>query len=370
MSAAVEIDSRFRAMADYSPVLLWMSGTDSECFFFNQTWLDFTGRKLDQELGVGWAEGVHPEDFARCMDIYQHAFATRERFEAEYRLRRRDGQYRWILDRGSPRYSDHGDFEGFIGSCIDITEHHVSHEKLRLAEAQLRQSIEARDEFLSIVSHELKTPLTSLALQMQLLSLSAAKEEGVAKGIDLSKRQIMRLTALVEDLIEVSTSEGGRVRLDCQNFDLVELVREVIERVGSQAASAGCEIRLVAPDQLTGRWDRFRIDQVLVNLLTNAVKYGAGKPIEIDVSRGSEGGLDQAEVQVTDHGIGIQEVDLERVFKRYERAVSSKNYGGLGLGLYIARQIAELHGGVIEVDSRPGEGATFRLKLPLAAALV
>src|SRR5262249_7526125 len=151
-----------RNMADAAPVLLWMAGTDSLCTFFNQTWLDFTGRSIEKEWGVGWAEGVHFEDFQRCVDTYQAAFRAREPFGMEYRLRRFDGECRWILDRGVPRYSPDGTFLGYIGSCVDITD-------LKELERELQSAVQARDDFLSIASHELRTPLTAVQLQIDLL---------------------------------------------------------------------------------------------------------------------------------------------------------------------------------------------------------
>src|SRR4051812_34225848 len=144
-------------MADASPVLLWMAGRDALCTFFNQTWLRFTGRTLEEEWGVGWAEGVHFEDFQRSMDTYTAAFNKREVFEMEYRLKRADGEYRWILDRGTPRLAQDGTFAGYIGSCVDITDR-------KKLEISLRQAVRDRDDFLSIATHELRTPLTSLQL--------------------------------------------------------------------------------------------------------------------------------------------------------------------------------------------------------------
>src|SRR6188508_1397183 len=116
-----ETESRFRTMADQAPVLLWMAGRDGLCDFFNQTWLRFTGRSLEEELGNGWAEGVHPEDFSRCMQVFLEAFVAQRPFAMEYRLKRHDGEYRWILDQGAPRFDGDGEFGGFIGSCVDIT---------------------------------------------------------------------------------------------------------------------------------------------------------------------------------------------------------------------------------------------------------
>ncbi|HYP88370.1 MAG TPA: PAS domain S-box protein, partial [Polyangiaceae bacterium] len=142
-------DARFRLLADNAPVMLWMSGLDGLCEFFNTTWLDFTGRTLAQERGNGWAEGVHADDFQDCMDSYLNAFVARRAFRVEYRLRRRDGQYRWILDHGVPRYADNLVFEGFIGSCVDITEMRENAEALRARSLALASALREREVLLS-----------------------------------------------------------------------------------------------------------------------------------------------------------------------------------------------------------------------------
>ncbi len=203
-----EIENRFRNMADASPVLLWMAGTDGLCTFFNQTWLTFTGRGIEEEWGVGWAENVHFEDFARCMDTYVQAFNARAVFEMEYRLRRHDGEYRWILDRGAPRYTPTGGFAGYIGSCIDITER-------RVLEQELRGAVQERDEFLSIASHELGTPITALRLLVETLLRALRRKvdaQQTAEMVGAIEDQILRLSRLVETLLDVSRIAEGRWR--------------------------------------------------------------------------------------------------------------------------------------------------------------
>ncbi|HVV49906.1 MAG TPA: PAS domain S-box protein, partial [Polyangia bacterium] len=207
-----ETDARFRNMADVAPVLLWMSRPDGLCTFFNQTWLEFTGRTMQEEWGVGWAENVHFEDLEGCLETYRVAFNERRVFEMEYRLRRKDGAYRWILDRGTPRTTPDGRFAGYIGSCIDITD-------WRELEADLRRAIEVRDDFLSVASHELGTPLTTLRLHVDQLQKTFGAAEAAAPGgrsvearVGAVSQEVERLSRLVETLLDSTRLAVGSWR--------------------------------------------------------------------------------------------------------------------------------------------------------------
>jgi PAS domain S-box-containing protein len=358
-----ETEARFKNMADAAPVLLWMSRTDGLCTFFNQTWLNFTGRSLSEEWGVGWAEGVHFEDFQRCMDTYIDAFNQRQVFEMEYRLRRRDGEFRWILDRGTPRYTPDGTFAGYIGSCVDITER-------KQLEVDLRQAVRVRDEFLSIASHELRTPLTSLQLRVESLlrRVQDRPDEALSSGrlvrdAAVALDQILHLGNMVNVLLDVSRIGEGRLAFEYQEVDVAALVGEVIERLKGPAADAGCDIRLQTHELPRARWDRFRIEQVVTNLLANAIKYGAGQPVDVALTRAG----DRARLVVVDRGPGIAHEHQAQLFERFARFAPARHYGGFGLGLWISREIVRAHGGEIGVRSSPGGGAAFDVELPLTA---
>jgi PAS domain S-box-containing protein len=358
-----ETESRFRNMADASPVLLWMSGTDSLCTFFNHTWLRFTGRTLAQEYGVGWAEGVHFEDFSRCMDVYERAFSAREDFEMEYRLRRADGEYRWVLDRGTPRFTDDGTFAGFIGSCVDISDH-------RSVEAKLRQSIRDREDFLSIASHELRTPLTSLVLGLERLARDATGATGANPDTERFVRdakravhQAHRLDELVDDLLDITTLVSGRFELSLAQADLAAIACTAVDRMSEPARRAGTPLILEAGSPVIGTWDRSRLERVVTNLLSNAVKYGRGKPVRVAVTAEA----DSAVLTVCDEGIGIDPSDQRRIFGRFERAVSARNYSGFGLGLWIVQELVRAHGGEVGMESSPGSGTTLKVSLPREA---
>jgi len=226
---------------------------------------------------------------------------------------------------------------------------------------QAVRAISVRDDFLSVAGHELKTPLTALMLQGQSLGRMSSDARIVERAEKLV-RQASRLGKLVDELLDVSRITAGRLRLELEDVDLTTVVVENVGRLTEELARAGSQVRLAVEGELHGHWDRSRIEQVVSNLLSNAIKYGAGKPIDVAASRAE----DRAIVVVRDRGIGIAAEDQARIFGRFERAVSSRHFGGLGLGLWIVRQIVEAHGGTIAVDSAPGEGAEFRVELPLS----
>lgn len=231
-----------------------------------------------------------------------------------------------------------------------------------------QKAILVRDEFLSIASHELKTPLTPLKIQVQQLSrllqkstLHTVDPARLDRMLEISNRQVERLSRLIDDLLDISRISSGKLSLSLESFDLGELLHDLTGRFANQIVAAGCELRIDVPTPFPVHWDLLRIEQVLVNLLSNATKYGAGKPVLIRVARQG----DKARIEFFDGGIGVAPADHQRIFERFERAVSGTHFGGLGLGLYITRQIVEAHQGRIFVESRAGEGSCFIVEVPL-----
>ncbi len=231
---------------------------------------------------------------------------------------------------------------------------------------EAQAAVAARDEFLSIASHELRTPLTALRLALENMRRVSTREaierlppQYVERVLATAERQGQRLEKLVAALLDVSRIQMGRLDLDLEQVDLGAAVAEAAAHLEDEASQAGSEIRIQGTPA-GGLWDRLRVSQVVTNLLSNAVKYGAGKPVDVEFGP-RDGG---ARLAVRDRGIGIDPADQVQIFERFERAVSSRNYGGLGLGLYIAKRLVEAHGGTIRVESRPGEGSTFVVDLP------
>jgi PAS domain S-box-containing protein len=316
-------------------------------------------------------------DSGKLLDIPEEPISTRSGL-------------RYLHTRKIPLGNKDGKPEYLLGISEDITDRKLAEEELKKSQvalqssyaelenrvqertAQLNEAVRVRDEFLSIASHELKTPLTPLKLQLQNLVRTLNPKGGSAQSLVIppeqliqlvhsSDRQITRLTRLIEDLLDVSRITAGHLNLHLEEVDLSQLVSETVERYAEQFGEADCAVEIDAPKPVLGLFDRLRIEQVIVNLMTNALKYAPGKPVRFSVHK-----LDgRAQLSVRDQGAGIPEEQLERLFNRFERGATSAGLGGLGLGLYISRQIIQTHGGTIHIESRPGAGATFVIDLPL-----
>ncbi|WP_434382032.1 sensor histidine kinase [Melittangium boletus] len=526
---------RLLALLSYSHQLLWSSAGRDPAWRHLSHWTDFTGQSPDGTLPRDWMDAIHPEDHAHLRRVLEKAHAERVSFECQYRLRREDGRYFWMLGRGVPLLDADGSIREWVASSTDIhawrqaeerarflmragevlsssldydvtlaalarlvvpmhgdwcivdvldaeggfsraqvmaepsvpealvaevrglapvpspqpvyppavalvegraslvpdvseellrrvasgPEHLAAmrrigirslitvpmsvhgrilgaltflvtrpgrgydEEDLRFAQElasraalsvenarlyrEAQEAIRLRDEFLSIASHELRTPLTPLSLKLQALGRAAeAQPEAplaaqVRSHVDVGLRQVRHLTELMRDLLDVSSIVGGTFHLRRERVDLVAVVREVAGRLGSEAVRTQTPLLIDAEGAAVGHWDRSRLEQVVTNLVDNALKYGAGAPVYVGLQ--VEAGL--VRLTVRDQGIGIAPELLGRIFDRYVRAVSERHYGGLGLGLYITRTIVEAEGGWVRVDSTPGQGATFTVELPL-----
>jgi signal transduction histidine kinase len=247
--------------------------------------------------------------------------------------------------------------------------------QLQVTQRELERAVRMRDDFMSMVSHELRTPLNTLYLEAQLRQLHVSKgnlaaftADRLPAMIERDQRQIRNMVRLIDDMLDVTRMRKDALSIQPKPTDLAQLARAVVENLRQQAEAAGSEISLQAPAELPGVWDEFRIEQVLTNLLTNALRYGGGRPVSMAVEQVGAGEDGFARVSVRDRGIGIAAEDQARIFEQFERTEHSRKHAaGLGLGLYITRQIVDLHGGRIGVESAPGEGSTFSVELPLAA---
>lgn len=396
-----ESEARFRSMADTAPVLIWVSGNDGRYEWLNRPWLEFTGRTLADELGNGWFDGVHPDDRDRRTRTWQAAADHRTRFTSQYRLRRHDGEYRWILDHGVPRFTPEKGFSGFIGSCVDIHEQMEQQRELEenarrledlttelemtVDELQTRTSEEARareeaeharrvaeeasqakSQFLAVMSHELRTPLNAILGFTDLLAgeISGPLNEPQREHLDRIRTSSWHLLNLIDQLLSLSRIEAGRADLHIESVDIAALGRETARLI--EPAAARKDLRLVAsvPDHpIRARTDAGKVRQILLNLLNNAVKFTDVGEVELSILH-DNGWI---HIRVRDTGIGIAPDHANRVFDPFTQVepVSSRGRGGTGLGLSVTRQLARLLGGDVDLASELGRGSLFTVRLPV-----
>jgi PAS domain S-box-containing protein len=496
-------EERFRLLADSAPMLLWLADAEGRCTYFNKSWLDFTGRTAEQEAGDGWAEGVHPDDRARCLATYQAALRSREPFRMEYRLRRADGAFRWVQDMGTPCVNPDGGFAGFIGSAIDIMERRAAEEEraallvreqaarteaeqqrdfarllvenapvavavslgpehrvvqmnpaaqaltglsreavigkaasegsqearlavaalcdqvyrtgrpqvvpeMRLAlasgrvlffqmtftplpgpdgkpigviqvgvditarkraELALKEADRHKDEFLAMLSHELRNPLAPILTGLELLQQGDANDRVRDQALGLMGRQVRHLARLLDDLLDVSRITRGTVPLRLECLDLSQLARATAEDRRPLLERAGLALAVTEPAApIWVEGDSTRLAQVLDNLLDNAAKFTPrGGKVTVAVS--VDDAAAQAVLMVRDTGAGIEPRTLPHLFDVFMQADQGldRTPGGLGLGLALVKGLTELHNGEVEAASAgPGQGATFTVRLPLA----
>jgi signal transduction histidine kinase len=244
-------------------------------------------------------------------------------------------------------------------------------QQLRATQAELQRSLRLRDEFMSMVAHELRTPLNTLFLETQMRTvnlergnLAAFETDKLHKMVARDGRQIRSMVRLIDDMLDVSRITSGKLSIRREAVDLTALVRRVADDLAQHAGATGSVLEVLAFDTITGFWDAFRVEQIVVNLISNALRYGQGQPIEISLAHTQN----SAVIEVRDHGIGINAKDQERIFDAFERVVHQDRTGGLGLGLFITKQLVDAHGGAITLQSQPGNGALFSVTLPLAGS--
>jgi PAS domain S-box-containing protein len=386
-TAATGPENEARALLDSARVLMWLSGPDGRRTFLNRSWLEFTGRSRDDEIGNGWTSGVHPDDVLPLRRASESA--TETGFEVEYRLRRFDGEYRWVHEEARPRGAAGAPSAGFVGSCVDVTERRLREaallaereqlariveertSELSRANAELEKASRLKDQFLANVSHELRTPLTAiLGLSEALLDEPGAAPEKRKRALETIEESGRHLLSLINELLDLAKIEAGQMKIEMVEGVSGEAIAQGSLRFVKEAAQkkrVTVALTMEAPE-VTLRCDERRMKQVLVNLLGNAVKFtpeGGNVGLEVALDR-MEGAI---HFTVWDTGIGIHKADMGRLFAPFVQIDGSmtRQYGGTGLGLALSRRMVELHGGRLVAGSSPGKGSRFTVVLPWSA---
>jgi PAS domain S-box-containing protein len=364
---ARENEKWFRLMADSAPVLIWASGKDKLCTFVNKPWLEFTGRTFEQEKGNGWAEGVHPEDAPGCFKLYHESFDARRPFSMEYRLRRHDRQYRWLVDNGVPWYDEQNNFLGYIGSCVDVTERKQAESEVQTWRQELAHfsRVSTMGELAGSLAHELNQPLTSILFNTQTAQrflnntpLDLGELQEILGDIASEDRRagevIVRIRAMLKK---------GQAQMSPQKLN--DIIDEVITMVHSELVVRHVSVATVLASHLPPvHCDRIQIQQVLVNLIVNACDaMNANKPSERGVMIRTERlNARHIQVEVADCGPGFGAEAMSRVFEPF----FTTKPNGLGLGLQICRSIVQAHGGELSLGHNNGQGASVRFTLPIS----
>jgi PAS domain S-box-containing protein len=366
-----ESEARFRSMANTAPVMIWMSGLDSGCTFFNETWLQFTGRTMEQELGDQWASGVHPEDLAQCLDVYLKAFHARQQFSMEYRLRHFGGEYRWVMDQGVPRFGPDGTFVGYIGCASDIDERRRAETEVlqQRSELQHLSRVMILGELSGSLAHELNQPLTAILSNAQAALRFLSRDE-----VDLAE-----VRGILKDIVDEDKRAGEvihRLRLllkkgevQHQPLDVNEVVADVLRLINSELMNHETSVSIELAAELPSiSGDRVQLQQVLLNLILNGcdAMNGVDPPDRQLVVRteSASGNGNGVRVSVSDCGCGIPSERMEHIFEPFYTTKTN----GMGLGLAVCRTIVLAHSGLLSAMNNPaGRGATFYLTLPAAA---
>lgn len=358
---AEESQSRLAVLADAMPLIVYIMAPDSQITFCNKRFWDFLGLPPNDPSKISWEKIVHPDDISLAEKAFFNARNNNTTCVCEIRVKNSNGNYTWFLVRTEPICNENGELTHWYGTMIDISEQ-------RYIRDALQNAIKVRDEFLSIASHELKTPLTSLLLQTQLRKRYIGKGEHhrftpdkliVMKNDD--EKQLNRLINLVDEMLDISRIQNGKLTIRKTRFSFTELLHEVVSRFELQAQEHNTTITIDSEVDSMVNWDRYRLQQVIENLLTNALKYGNQTPIKIRV----EANPDKLTLYVKDQGPGVSELDSIRIFEQFERAITPSEASGLGLGLYIVKKIVLAHNGTIRVRSKLGEGSEFIVEIPL-----
>jgi PAS domain S-box-containing protein len=380
-------EASFRLLADAAPVMIWLTDRNALCEYFNRPWLEFRGRSIEEELGAGWTQGVHAADRERFLRAFAVAYRQRASFREEHRLRRSDGEYRWVLHTGVPRHSPDGAFMGYVGWVIDVTDDvarrrlvdeqkrqlEAVHVQLEATMAELeRRPLEPKaaarleSDFAALMNHELRTPLNVIFGYTELLAagLGGKLDPRGSEFVESIRSSAATLQMLIEELLAFARLNAGDERLVIGPCDATQLLRQAADLVRPIAVSKGLSFEVDGTGSAVPlRTDATKVKQVLGNILNNAVKFTEHGGVRAMVAPQVDGFI---EFVVLDTGPGIPHDQFERIFQPFTQLAPpmTRRTSGLGLGLAIGRRMARLLGGDLVAHSELGAGTRLVLRLP------
>ncbi len=369
--AMTESERRFRLMAEGLPAIVWVHDAHGQQEYVNRTFADFFDADIGSFVGDAWQELAHPDDRDEYVRRFDEAIRTHQPFTASVRVRRGDGQWRWMESYGRPRFSGAGEFLGMVGASLDVTERQQAQAQLELARDELERANKAKDEFLAALSHELRTPLAPALLTLDMLLQQDGFSEQVRGDLTSVRHHVALETRLIDDLLDLTRVTRGKVNLQLEPCDLHTLVQQAIHTCCDEAfQSKGIALSLqMQAREHTVHADPTRLSQVLWNLLRNAIKFTpANGTIRLQTSHPGPG---HVQIDVADSGVGIALQTLPTIFNAFEQGgqTITRRFGGLGMGLAIAKKMVELHGGEITAHSEGlGRGSRFTVLLPVLAS--
>ncbi len=355
-----------RLVSEAAPVLIWGATEALRNDWMSPFWSAYTGRSAEALAGSGWTSSVHPEDLDRCLGIRATSFEALAPFSMDLRLRRHDGEYRWMLDNGMPRFGSDGIAVGYVGTCVDIHQRKALEESLAERTQQLRLAERRQGQFLAKLSHELRNPLAPIANAASVLRTLEQTHPILLRLREILDRQVGRLGHLIEELIDVTRAAQGQISLVREPLAIGSVVQAAVAAAQERISAGGHHIEVEVPEErLFVRGDRGRLSQAIAHLITNAAKFSLRPDtITVVVRRVAR----TVQVLVRDHGEGIDPEFLPHAFELFAQQdqTLARTLGGLGVGLTLARRVAQLHGGDVEAFSDgPGHGSEFVLWLPL-----
>jgi PAS domain S-box-containing protein len=360
-------EDRFEKMANTAPVMIWIADVEGLFSFVNSVWLNYTGKKLGEELGMNWLKSVHPDDFERLLNVYRDAFGSRKPFSAEFRFQGINEAFQWMLMKGTPRLSDEGIFTGFIGSCVNINEQIKNEEKIKSINAELIESNETKDKFFSIIAHDLRGPLSGLAQLLEILVTDYDEmEEGEKTEIVTEAAKVSNSTyALIENLLEWSRVQTGRISFEPKMINIYTLVGIIETLYNQNIKNKGITLNVAIDPEVNVFADKDMTETVLRNLISNAIKF---TPQSGSVFVTSESDEKFCTIKVQDTGIGMDQKTMDKLFRIdvNHTSLGTANEPGTGLGLILCKELVEKQGGKIEMQSNINEGSTFYFTLPVS----